>query len=88
MINFNKTPAAYSLISGSEKFPNTKGRIDFYDVYEYSWFLYNGNRQSEGEKKCMAYSGENIVGICLSRRWCRSMAWHGSIPPQNEALVF
>lgn len=34
LINFNKTPAAYSLIAGSEKFPNTKGRIDFYDVYD------------------------------------------------------
>ena len=34
MISFNKTPAAYALIAGNDVYPNTKGRIDFYDVYD------------------------------------------------------
>ena len=33
MIRFEKVPAAFTLIKGSERFPKIKGRIDFYDVY-------------------------------------------------------
>ncbi len=33
MIDFNMTPSAYAVIEGRVDYPNTKGRVDFYDVY-------------------------------------------------------
>lgn len=33
MIKLDEKPAAYALISGSEKYPELKGRVDFYDTF-------------------------------------------------------
>lgn len=33
MLNIKENPAAYAVIKGSKKYPDLKGRVDFYDTY-------------------------------------------------------